>query len=43
MPYKSIGKNVYVKRKGKWVLLKEHSSSAKARNHAKALNANVKH
>ena len=43
MPYKQTGVRVYVKRHGKWVLLKAHSSVAKAKRHVKALRANVRH
>lgn len=43
MPYKSSGKRVLVKRKGKWVPHKTHPSEAAARKHASALNANVRH
>jgi hypothetical protein len=43
MPYRSKGRRVYVKRGGKWVLLKVHRSEAEARAHAAALNINVRH
>jgi len=43
VPYKHVGARVYVKKKGKWQLLKKHPNEQKARAHARALNANVKH
>lgn len=42
MPYQLRGTSVYVKRKGKWVLLKKHSTRAKALAHFRALKINVK-
>jgi hypothetical protein len=41
MPYKSSGKRVYVKRGGKWKLLKQHGTPGQARSHVAALNINV--
>jgi hypothetical protein len=41
MPYKSSGKRVYVKKGGKWKLLKQHGTPGDARKHAQALNINV--
>lgn len=43
MPYKVKGNTVYVKRGNSWKKLKTHTSAAKAKAHANALNANVKH
>lgn len=43
MPYKLNGSTVMVKRAGKWVVLKKHTSRAKALAHLRALKANVKH
>lgn len=42
VPYKAVGAKVFVKRNGKWELLKEHSSPEKARRHAVALNISTK-
>jgi hypothetical protein len=39
MPYKATGRWVYIKRKGKWVRLREMVSEAAAKAHAAALNA----
>ena len=41
MPYKVSGKTVYVKRGGKWVVKKTHSTPAKALAHYRALLINV--
>lgn len=41
MPYKRVGKTVYVKKSGKWRVLKVHESTAKALAHLRALNINV--
>jgi len=43
MPYKREGKTVYVKKGGKWQVLKTHETAAKAEAHRRALEANVKH
>ena len=43
MPYKVMGRSVYVKRNNKWVLLKRHPSKNKAEQHARALRKNVPH
>ena len=43
MPYKRVGKTVFVKRGGEWFTLKTHPSAAKAEAHRRALEANVKH
>jgi len=43
MPYKRSGKTVYVKRGGRWVVLKSHPTVNKARKHLAALNINVRH
>jgi hypothetical protein len=43
MPYKVEGKTVYVKKGGKWQVLKKHPSEAKAQAHLTALNINVEH
>jgi len=42
MPYKVVGKNVLVKKNGKWRVKYRHSSHAKAVAQKKALYANVK-
>lgn len=42
MPYRARGKKVYVKKGGKWVVLKVHSTPEKAKAHATALNINVR-
>jgi hypothetical protein len=39
MPYKATGKWVLVKRKGRWVRLRQMVSEAAAKAHAAALNA----
>jgi hypothetical protein len=41
MPYKAVGSRVYVKRRGKWVLMKTHPDARHAKAHAAALNINV--
>lgn len=41
MPYKVVGKWVYVKRKGVWVRFKRHVSEAAAKAHAAALNLRI--
>ena len=41
MPYKTVGKWVYVLRKGRWVRFKRHVSEAAAKAHAAALNLRV--
>ncbi len=41
MPYKRVGKTVYIKKSGKWHVLKTHPSTEKAISHLKALNINV--
>lgn len=41
MPYKVEGATVYVKRGGRWVVLKKHPTAAKALAHFRALQANV--
>lgn len=38
MPYKAVGKWVYVKKDGKWVRKYEHDSHNSARKHAAKLN-----
>ena len=43
MPYKAVGKNVMVKKHGKWRLLKKHKTVEEARKHALALTINVHH
>lgn len=43
MPYKRVGKKVFVQKGGKWVLLKEHPTVSKAKKHLTALNINVRH
>ncbi len=42
MPYKISGNAVYVKKGGKWKLLKRYTSRAKALAYFRALKANVK-
>jgi len=44
LPYKLSGNglSVFVKRKGKWVLLKKHATKEKALAHFRALKINVK-
>jgi len=42
MPYKVLGKTVYVLKGGKWKALKTHESADKAKRHMRALYANVK-
>lgn len=41
MPYKASGKVVMVKKGGRWVPKKYHSSPGKAKAHATALNINA--
>jgi hypothetical protein len=41
MPYIAKGLWVMVKRGGRWVRLKKHSTPQKAKAHASALNINV--
>ena len=41
VPYKAVGAKVFVKKGGKWELLKEHATPEKARRHAVALNMNT--
>lgn len=43
MPYNASGRRVMVKRGGRWVVLKRYPTAAKAKRHAKALNANIRH
>lgn len=43
MPYKRLGKIIYVKRKKRWAKLKTHPSVAAAIKHLRALNINVRH
>ena len=43
MPYKIKGSSVYVKKKGRWVLLKKHPNRKKALAHFRALKINVRH
>jgi hypothetical protein len=43
MPYKRKGRVVYVKKAGRWKILKRHPSVKKAEAHRKALEANVRH
>jgi hypothetical protein len=43
MPYKRVGKRVYVYKGGRWRLKKKHKTAAEAKAHAAALNANVEH
>ena len=43
MPYKRVGKTVFVKKGGKWKTLKTHPTAEKAEAHRRALEANVKH
>lgn len=43
MPYKVKGRTVYVKRGGRWQKLKTHPSIEKAKEHLRALYANVPH
>lgn len=42
MPYRVRGKTVQVRKAGRWRALKTHGSAAKAKRHARALNANVR-
>ena len=42
MPYKRVGRTVYVKKRGKWVKLKQHESAEKAQKHLAALKINVR-
>jgi hypothetical protein len=39
MPYKATGKSVLVKKRGRWVRLRQMVSEAAAKAHAAALNA----
>jgi len=43
MPYKRKGRKVYVKRGGRWVLLKTMESVRKAEKYLQALRINVRH
>ena len=43
MPYKLKGRSVLVKRGKKWIVLKKHTTKAKAIAHLRALEKNVRH
>lgn len=43
MPYKRVGKKVYVKRKSGWKLMKTHPTIKAAIAHLTALRLNVRH
>lgn len=43
MPYKRKGKKIYVKKDGKWKLLKNHKSKKDARAHIWMLRKKVDH
>jgi hypothetical protein len=45
MPYKRVGRVVYVKKGGKWKVAPggRHGSEKEAEDHRKALEANVRH
>ncbi len=43
MPYRRVDTQVQVKKSGRWVTLKTHSTVKKAKAHLAALHANVEH
>jgi hypothetical protein len=42
MPYKRIGKTVYVRKDGEWQVVKKHPNERAAQKHLVALKINVK-